>query len=260
MNRTRLSRTLLAIVFATASAFALRAQDLQDVLQRGEEVFGKTCATGYCHGSKGAAAAGAPRLAARGFMQAYIATTIVRGVPGTSMPAFGTSLPAVDRVAVAAYLATLNGIANPNIAGALAEPKAAAPQVSPEAARGRELFSEATRGFARCSTCHEVDRIGIPVTTAISAIPADAAALKSLATLNVSTATVEGETMPILMVARRAQSVTFYDLTLAPPVLRTVLPAAIQTRDASSWKHSSVIGGYTDAELAAILAYVRNVN
>lgn len=258
MNRTLL-RTLLTIAFAIAAATALRAQSLQDVLQRGEEVFGKTCAAGYCHGSKGAVAAGAPRLAARGFTQAYIANTIARGVPDTSMPAFGTSLPAADRVAVSAYLATLNGVANPNIAGALAAPVAPVPQLSAEAARGRELFSDATRSFARCSTCHEVDRIGMPVTTAISTIPAGAAALKSLATPNVSTATVDGETMPILMVARRAQSVTFYDLTMAPPVLRTVAPSAIQTRDGSSWKHSSVIGGYTDAELGAILSYLQTV-
>ena len=240
------------------AAAALRAQNLQDVLQRGEEVFDKTCAAGYCHGSKGAVAAGAPRLAARGFTQAYITNTIAQGVPGTSMPAFGTSLPASDRVAVAAYLATLNGVANPNIAGALAAPTVAAPQLSPEAARRRELFSDATRGFARCSTCHEVNRIGISVTTPIFTLPTDVAALKSLATPGVSTASVDGDSMPILMVARRAQSVTFYDLTVVPPVLRTVVPAAIQTRDGSSWKHSSVIGAYTDAELAAILAYIRS--
>ncbi|HEV2198669.1 MAG TPA: c-type cytochrome [Bryobacteraceae bacterium] len=256
----RLFPILVTIAFATAAVSTLRAQNLQEVLQRGEEVFGKTCAAGYCHGSKGAVAAGAPRLAARGFTQAYIATTIARGVPDTSMPAFGTSLPAADRVAVSAYLATLNGVANPNIAGALAAPVAAAPQLSPEAARGRELFSDATRGFARCSTCHEVNSIGMSVTTPISTVPTNAAALKSLATPNVSSATVDGETMPILMVARRAQSVAFYDLTMAPPVLRTAAPAAIQTRDGSSWKHSSVIGGYSDAELTAILAYLRTVN
>jgi len=51
----------------------------------------------------------------------------------------------------------------------------------------------------------------------------------------------------------------FYDLTSSPPVLRTELPAAIQTRDGSTWKHSSVIGSYSDAELAAVLAYLRVV-
>ena len=250
-----MKRLALAIAFAAA----VRAQDPQNVIKHGEEVFGKTCAAGYCHGAKGVVGGGAPRLAARGFTQDYIANTVTKGVPGTSMPAFETGLPASDRAAVAAYVATLNGIANPDLSVALAAPTAAAPQLSPEAARGRQLFSDAFRSFGRCSTCHEINRIGMSVTTPISTIPSDAAALKALATPNVSTATVDGETMPILLVARRAQSVTFYDLTLAPPVLRTVVTGAIQTRDGSSWRHSSVISAYTDSELGAILAYLRAV-
>ena len=45
-----------------AIAAACQAQDLA----RGEQVFAKTCATGYCHGVKGQSS-GAPRLAGRGF-------------------------------------------------------------------------------------------------------------------------------------------------------------------------------------------------
>jgi len=65
--------------------------------------------------------------------------------------------------------------------------------------------------------------------------------------------------MPALMVSKKANAVMFYDLTGSPPVLRTELPAAVQTRDGSTWKHSSVIGSYSDAELAAVLAYLRVV-
>ena len=174
------------------------------------------------------------------------------------MPAFGTSLSRAELTAVVAYVSALNGIANPAIAAA--GPVAAGPAepaLSPEAARGRSLFSEATRGFARCSTCHELNGIGMAVTTPIGKVPADASALKSLATPNVATATVDGEAMPILMVGRKSQSVAFYDLTVAPPVLRTVAPTAIQTRDGSGWKHASAAGSYSDAELSAILAYLR---
>jgi hypothetical protein len=31
----------------------------------------------------------------------------------------------------------------------------------------------------------------------------------------------------------------------------------MQPRDGSSWKHSSVIGSYSDADLTAILAFLR---
>src|ERR1700734_4396251 len=80
----------------------------------GEKVFAQSCATGYCHGAKGAPA-GAPRLAGRGFDQSYITNTIMRGLPGTAMPPFGATLSRADLGAVIAYVASLNGIANPSI-------------------------------------------------------------------------------------------------------------------------------------------------
>lgn len=248
----------LVVVLATAGL--LPAQNLQSVVKRGEEVFGQTCGAGYCHAAKGGGGGGAPRLAARGFTQQYITNTVLRGVSGTAMPAFDMKLPLADLAAVIAYVATLNGIARPNLPPGLAAAAPAAPPLSPEAARGRQLFSDATRGFGRCSTCHEVQGIGMPVATGIGGVPADPAALKAVATPNVSTATADGEAMPALLVARRAQSVTFYDLSTVPPVLRTALPAAIQTREGSSWKHSSVIASYSDEELAAILGYLRSAN
>src|ERR1019366_2291683 len=107
-------------------------------------------------------------LAARGFDQAYINTTITRGIPGTAMPAFGTTLSRNDLTAVTAYVAALNGIP-----GSTAAPVAKA--LSPDAARGRELFYEAARSFGRCATCHEVNGMGIPVATPIAVVPPNAA-------------------------------------------------------------------------------------
>jgi mono/diheme cytochrome c family protein len=169
-------RALLLVVIL---GFA-KAQNLADAVKRGETVFASTCAVGYCHGAKGSAG-GAPRLAARGFDQNYIAATVARGIPGTAMAAFANALPRADLAAVVAYLATLNGIANPSLAALGAAPAAAAEApLSTEAARGRALFSDAIRGFARCSTCHEVNGIGISVATPISQIPASAPALRAV--------------------------------------------------------------------------------
>jgi len=231
----------------------------QDILKRGENVFNKTCATGYCHGAKGANG-GAPRLAARGFDQAFISHTVTDGVKGTAMPAFGNTLSRADLAAVVAYVASLNGIpplsgSSPVAAGAVS----ATPRLTGDAARGRSLFSDAVRGFGRCSTCHEVAGIGIPVTTPIANIPADASALKNLATPQVATVTLGSESMPALVVGKKADAVMFYDLTTPPPVLRTESPAAAQTREGSSWRHASVIGAYADSELSAILSYLRTV-
>jgi len=219
--------------------------------QQGEKIFKQTCATGYCHGARGEAG-GAPRLAGRGFDQDYIVTTIAHGIPGTAMQGFGNTLSRSDLTAVAAYVGALNGVATPN--SAAAQPSKAP---SPDAARGRELFSEATRSFARCSTCHEINGIGIPVTTPIAAVPASVAAMKALATPHVRTAAVDGETIPALVIGEVKGRMVLYDLTSSPPVERSLDPAAVKITEGGSWKHASVMSSYSDAELASILTYLR---
>lgn len=225
----------------------------------GEKVFAQSCATGYCHGARGTAA-GAPRLAGRGFDQAYITNTILRGLPGTAMPAFRTALSGPALIAVIGYVAGLNGIADAKITlgpGGTVPQEPGGPALTPEAERGRALFFDALRGFGRCSTCHEVNGVGIPVTTPIAQIPANPGALRALATPDVKTATVDGEAMPALIVSQTKTHALFYDLTSVPPVLRTVDPETLKVRDGSAWRHDSVIGAYNDAQLESVLAFLR---
>jgi mono/diheme cytochrome c family protein len=232
-------------------------QSVQEMVAQGEKVFNQTCATGYCHGLKGGSG-GAPRLAARGFDEAYINATMTRGVSGTAMPAFATSLSRSDFVAVAAYVATLNGIATPNVnvggGRAGGPPMEALPR---EAARGRALFFDSLRGFGRCATCHEVNGMGIPVASAIAKLPPDAAALRALATPGVRTATIGGESMPALVVSQGKTRTIFFDLTSLPPVQRTLDTGAASLAEGSRWSHASVLGAYSDSDLESILAYLR---
>jgi mono/diheme cytochrome c family protein len=230
---------LLVSILIPAIAFA----------QQGEKIFKQTCATGYCHGARGETG-GAPRLAGRGFDQDYITTTIARGIPGTAMQGFGNTLGRSDLMAVAGYVAALNGVTST----AVVQPAKA---LSPDGARGRELFSEATRSFARCSTCHEVNGIGIPVTTPIGSVPASVAALKTLATPHVRTAVVDGETIPALVIGEIRHRMILYDLTSAPPVQRSLDPGAVKITEGSSWTHASVISSYSDSEISSILTYLR---
>src|SRR5262245_40990707 len=145
------------------------AQNVQDVLKQGEEVFNKNCANGYCHGAQGVGG-GAPRISARGFDQAFINNTVTRGVPNTAMQSFANTLSRAELTAVVVYVSRLNGIANPTIAANAPASPSPSP-LSPDAARGRGLFSDAVRNFGRCSTCHEVDSIGIPVAAPIGTVP-----------------------------------------------------------------------------------------
>jgi len=179
---------------------------------------------------------------------------------GTAMQAFGTILPRADLSAVVAYVATLNGIANPSL-GRGGPPPSEAPQrqLPAEAARGRALFFDALRGFARCSTCHQVDGLGIAVTTPISTLPANAAALRELATPQVKTATADGDSFPVLVLTQGARETKLYDLTSLPPVLRTFASSSVKVADGSSWRHASAISGYQDAELDAVLLFLQAV-
>src|SRR5262245_23061367 len=177
----------MKVIFVLLLVPALAAaQSLPDVLKQGEDVFNKTCATGYCHGAQGAGG-GAPRITARGFDQTFINNTVTRGVPNTGMQSFANTLSRAELNAVVAYVPRLNGASNPVVAANLPAP-AGAPTLSADATRGRDLFFDAVRGFGRCSTCHEVNGIGIPVAAPIVTIPANAAELKALTTPRVSTA------------------------------------------------------------------------
>lgn len=248
-----------ALLFLMAAAVA-SAQNLPRVLQEGEAVFNRSCATGYCHGQKGLPG-GAPRLAGRGFDQAYINNTVSRGVSGTAMPAFAGTLSRADLTAVVAYVATLNGIANPTLnAFGGGGPRAAAPAeapLSPEAAKGRDLFYDAVRGFARCSTCHEVSGMGMPVTTPIASVPTSVQGLRDLQTPSVQTVSLDGDSMPALVLSQGKLRTQFYDLTSVPPVLRSAEPGTVKVSSGSQWRHASTLGSYSDAELESILAFLR---
>ena len=82
-------------------------------------------------------------------------------------------------------------------------------------------------------------------------------ALKALKTPHVSTAQANGEAMPVLVLKRGIKDVLFYDLTSAPPVLRTMASATVKIDAESQWNHASVIHAYSDVDLGSILAFLR---
>jgi mono/diheme cytochrome c family protein len=247
------------LLLAACGSLCNWAQSVPELVKQGETVFNKTCATGYCHALRGGMGGGAPRLAARGFDEQYINSVTARGVSGTSMPGFAGTLGRPDLTAVVAYVATLNGIANPNLTfgrgGGFGGPRE--PALPAEAERGRALFQDPVRSFGRCATCHEVRGIGIAVATPIAKVPADAQALRALETPQVSTVTAAGETMPVLVLSKTVRSVIFYDLTSPPPVLRTSDPATVKIAEGTSWRHAVATSSYSDADLESILIYLR---
>jgi mono/diheme cytochrome c family protein len=247
----------LAMVATFGLAAVCSAQN--NVVKRGEQVFSKSCATGYCHGPRGASS-GAPRLAGRGFDPGYINSVLLRGIAGTSMSSFAAVLPQADLAAVGAYVAALNGISISDVESEkAAAPTSTGPALTGDAARGARLFSEAVRGFGRCSTCHQIGDRGISVAGPMLQVPPSVGALKALATPNVKTGILAGESMPALVLSDGKQSALFYDLTSLPPVQRNAEPGSVTFTAGSAWRHTAAIGAYNDAELDAILAYLRAV-
>jgi hypothetical protein len=105
-----------------------------------------------------------------------------------------------------------------------------------------------------------VGGFGISVAAPFTHIPESVAALKALATPNVKTGTMDGESMPALVLSEGKHGTLFYDLTSVPPVERNAEPGMVKFSDGSKWRHASVVEGYSDAELEAILVYLRAVS
>ena len=232
----------------------------QDALvSRGSDVFANTCATGYCHGSKGAAG-GAPRLAARGFTGQYIRQVVTNGEK--EMPGFGGKLETRDLNAVVAYVGSLNGLSAEAMTAGRGTGRgavAAMRTLPPDAAKGRALFFEATRGFGRCSTCHQLDGNGIAIAEQMRRVPESVAELRGLATPRVRTFTSGNETFPTEVVKNSSGEAIVYDLTSPPPVRRTFSNAKVSIEEGSNWRHATVIESYDDQELNSILAFLRAV-
>src|SRR6202044_3335900 len=98
-------------------------------------------------------------------------------------------------------------------------------RLSPEATRGRDFFFDSVRGVDRCSTCHQVQGLGIAVAP-IATIPATPAAVRNAATPDVRTARVGADVFPMLIISNGGRRTVLYDLTTPPPVMRTVDSAA----------------------------------
>jgi hypothetical protein len=171
-------------------------------------------------------------------------------VQGTAMVGWGQRIPKEDSSAVIEYVKSLNGI----VAVGLAGPR---PALSATAEHGRTLFIDSGGELTHCSNCHQINNSGIAVTPPITTVPADVAGLRSLSTPKVVNATFDGRTFPALVVSQVRDQTKFYDMTSVPPVLMGVPPAAIKLGDSASWQHSSVLGTYSDGDLAAILEYLR---
>lgn len=222
----------------------------------GAKVFAKSCAIGYCHGSGGAAGR-APRIQGRNFTADYLLKVTREGIAGTAMPAWQERLSEAEIRAVVAYMLSISaGSGSVPVAPVPAGP---APASMPAGAKaGKELFFDAIRGV-RCGTCHAAENWGVPIGPNLAATPPESvAAIRGVRSKHVRRARLAGgDEFPAMEVESKGGWLKLYDLTVPPPVLRTVPAGEIQFAEGAAWDHSAVIASYNDEELEAIIDYLR---
>lgn len=137
--------------------------------------------------------------------------------------------------------------------------QAAAP--NPQIERGQALFL----AEGKCGTCHALKGHGTAVGPDLKVlgrvgVRALVTAIRATRTEYVETVKVKGgDTFPGMKAASTDPAVVqYFDLSKTPPELRKFAPGEVQSKsDNASWKHPPAAGGYTDQQIADIVAYIR---
>ncbi len=232
-------------------------------IARGEQIFAQNCSVGYCHGVAGAAGRG-PRLRGRSFAKDYLYNVTRDGIPSSAMPAWKDRLKDDDIRAVVDYVASLATSTDP-APPANPMPPGAGPAALPSfkgpaaASRGHELFFDPVR--ENCGVCHAVGGRGIAIGPDLMAGNTKIALsdIEVIRSRHVLTAKLQtGEEFPALPGERIEGQLRLYDLTLAPPVLRTFASSEVASLVPNpSWRHGDFIKNYSRTELEAIVVYLR---
>jgi len=245
----------------------LMAQAAADpsLVMRGERIFAQSCSVGYCHGVAGSAGRD-PRLRGRTFSKDYLYQVTRDGIPGSAMPAWKDRLKQDDIRAVVEYVARLASAADEPPANPM--PPGIGPASLPnfngpaQAARGRALFFDPAR--QNCGVCHSVGGRGIAIGPELTALPPPsparvAAAIHATESRHVLTAKLQnGEEFPALLAAEDGDQVRLYDLTIAPPVLRTFARSEVASMAKNpAWRHAGFVKDYSTSEFEDLAAYLR---
>lgn len=126
--------------------------------------------------------------------------------------------------------------------------------------RGQDLFN-AEKG---CGTCHALKGHGTAVGPDLKVlgrvgVRGLVTAIRATRTEYVQTVKLKsGDSFPGMKASEDATAAAYYDLSKTPPELRKLAPADIASRtDNAIWKHPPAEGGYTNEQIADIVAYVR---
>jgi putative heme-binding domain-containing protein len=240
-------------------------------MMQGGNVFAITCSSSFCHGDGGVGARG-PSLRNRNLMPDFIRNTVTNGRSGTPMPSFKGSLSPHEIDMVVDYVMSLSPNNHGVDAGPATPTPASAPPPAPlsaQAQAGRAIFFDLARESS-CAACHSYQEEGGPIGADLSAVAARSPQDIYRAIVN---PTPENPGYPMLKLGGRdGQMITgvvrqrtdkvvqIYDLSSAPPVLRSFYPAEGMKEDypgdLPAYKHK--LTGYSKDEVASLIAFLKS--
>ncbi|HLY16059.1 MAG TPA: c-type cytochrome [Bryobacteraceae bacterium] len=136
----------------------------------------------------------------------------------------------------------------------------AAAMPTPQIDRGQKLF------FAEngCGNCHALKGHGTAVGPDLKilgkvGVRAVVTAIRASRTEYVESIKLKsGDEFPGMKVSADAATLAYYDLSKTPPELKKFAPGDVKSKtDNATWKHPPAAGGYTNQQIADIVAYIR---
>jgi len=134
-----------------------------------------------------------------------------------------------------------------------------------QAARGKAIFFDAAKK-TQCATCHELDKQGTsvgPDVAQLARLSPRAMVISILSTRTVHAKEIElkgNRKFPGMIKTEQGDQLKVYDLSEVPPVAMNLTKAEIHSiKDNATWKHPPESTGYTNEQLADVIAYIRFV-
>jgi cytochrome c2 len=135
-----------------------------------------------------------------------------------------------------------------------------------QAKRGSELFFKSSKGLP-CATCHEMEGKGTPAGPDLKNIAVVGArgivmAIRATRTAYVQEVELQtGKKYTIMQHRETPEEIICYDLNAGdgkkPAELKLKKVHIKRVRDNAAWKHPPESAGYTDQELADVIAYIK---
>jgi cytochrome c2 len=134
---------------------------------------------------------------------------------------------------------------------------------TPQIERGRELFTNAKKGVA-CKTCHQLGGIGTAIGPNLTNMASNGSVHSIVMTMHMTMTEhvvlvkTKTNSFPGILKQQYSDRFEYYDLSVIPPVLRTLYGNQIISAERDEkWRHPPAMANYTAQELADVIAFLK---